>query len=283
MKRLTLYNIIGYTVIVIILVACLRDKSKNTQDKNIMPKSGICAHRGAMNTHPENTIPAFQEAIRLGAHMIEFDVQLSKDGHLVIMHDVTLDRTTNGSGEVRNKTLKELKELDCGSWKSAKFKDVRIPTFEEVLSIMPQNIWLNIHLKGDEELGNATAEALNSVGRIHQGVIACGSAAARGVKRVNKNIMICNMERQGDRTGYIKKTIDSRYPFIQLLKKRNDNNLLNDIKNLRENNVKVNFYFGDTEEEVKELFKMGVDFVLTNQLEEMIEVAKSIGIKPQNY
>jgi glycerophosphoryl diester phosphodiesterase len=57
-----------------------------------LPKRGLCAHRGAMETHPENTIPAFQEAIRLGVHMIEFDIQLTKDSALVIMHDGTVDR-----------------------------------------------------------------------------------------------------------------------------------------------------------------------------------------------
>lgn len=265
------------------LVSCSRDKNNISQDKHLMPKRGICAHRGAMNTHPENTIPAFREAIRLGAHMIEFDVRLSKDGHLVIIHDSSIDRTTNGTGKVNSKTLEELQELDCGSWKSEEYKGTKIPTLEQVLSIMPKNIWLNIHLKGGEELGKATAMTLNSSGRIHQGVIACGSDAARGVKSVNKNILVCNMERQGNRIEYINETIEGKFSFIQLLKKRNDDNLLNSVKRLKKNNVKVNYYFGDTEEEVKELFKMGVDFVLTNQLEEMLEVAKSIGIKPQHY
>jgi len=74
--------------IFLIGIACSQD----------LPQRGICAHRGANNTHPENTIAAFKEAIRLGAHMIEFDVQMSKDSVLVIMHDKTVDRTTNGHG-----------------------------------------------------------------------------------------------------------------------------------------------------------------------------------------
>ena len=272
-----------YILTILFLLSYFALFAQMKNDKIEMPEKGICAHRGAMETHPENTIPAFQEAIRLGAHMIEFDVQLSKDGQLVIIHDSSIDRTTNGTGKVNSKTLEELKELDCGSWKSEKYKGTRIPILEEVLNLMPKNIWLNIHLKGGEELGKATAEILNSSGRIHQGVIACGSDAARGVKSVNKNIMICNMERQGNRTEYIKETIDGKFSFLQLLKKRNDNNLLRDAETLKKNNVKINYYFGDTEEEVKELFKMGVDFVLTNRLEEMLEVAKSIGIMPQNY
>jgi len=60
-----------------------------------MPKRGICAHRGASDTHPENTLAALQQAIALGVQMIEFDVALTKDGKLVLMHDSTINRTTN--------------------------------------------------------------------------------------------------------------------------------------------------------------------------------------------
>ena len=271
--------IVAYILLLPLLVVIAQNKCKIIE----MPERGICAHRGAMNTHPENTIPAFQEAIRLGAHMIEFDVQLSKDGYLVLMHDTTLDRTTNGSGEVKNKTIKEIKELDCGSWKSIEFQGLSVPIFQEALHIMPNNIWLNIHLKGGEELGKATAKALDSMGRTHQGIIACGADAARGVKSINENIMICNMERQSNRTEYVKETIEGKYPFLQLLKKRNDSNLRTDIESLKNNNVTINYYFGDNEDDVKELFKLGIDFVLTNQLEEMLKVAKSIGIKPMNF
>ena len=85
-----------------------------------MPSRGICAHRGASDTHPENTLAAFREAIQLGAHMIEFDVALSKDGQLVLMHDTTVDRTTDGDGPVSELTLAELKKLDAvGSKNSA--------------------------------------------------------------------------------------------------------------------------------------------------------------------
>lgn len=270
-------------IIAIILFPFLSLFAKEKSDKIEMPVKGICAHRGANETHPENTLAAFKEAIRLGAHMIEFDVRMTKDKKLVIMHDKTVDRTTNGSGAVSDLTLKEIKKLDAGTWKSEKFTGEEIPTFKEALAVMPKNIWLNIHLKGGEELGEATAKVLVSEGRIHQGVIACESDAAREVKKINPNIMICNMERQGDREEYIEETINGKFPFIQLLKKRNDSNLKNDIIKLKQNHVEVNYYFGDTKEEVKYLFDMGVDFVLTNRLEEMLEVADSIGVEHYNY
>ena len=110
-----------------------------------MPERGICAHRGASDTHPENTLAAFREAIRLGAAMIEFDVALSADGKLVLIHDSTLDRTTNGTGPVSARTLEQLKTLDAGSWKAKRFAGAKVPTLDEALSMMPETIWLNVH------------------------------------------------------------------------------------------------------------------------------------------
>jgi len=267
-------------IAILFLLPLLALLAQKKNDKIAMPERGVCAHRGAMDTHPENTLSAFEEAIRLGAHMIEFDVRITKDMKLVIMHDATVDRTTDGTGRVSELTLKEIQMLDAGSWKSEVFAGEKVPTFKEALSAMPKNIWLNIHLKGDEELGRATAKVLISEGRLHQGVIACGAEATRGVKTVNSKIRICNMERHGSRVEYVDETIEGKYLFIQLLKKRTDTELVNDIKRLKKNNVKINYYFGDTDEEVKELFEIGVDFVLTNRLSEMIEVAESIGIMP---
>ena len=78
-----------------------------------MPTRGICAHRGASVTHPENTLVALEEAIRLGAHMLEFDVTLTRDEQLVLMHDATVDRTTDGTGPIERLTLEEVKATRC--------------------------------------------------------------------------------------------------------------------------------------------------------------------------
>ena len=247
-----------------------------------LPERGICAHRGANETHPENTLSAFKEAVRLGAQMVEFDVRITKDKKLVIIHDKSVDRTTDGKGLISELTLVEIKELDAGSWKSKEFKGEKAPTLKEALAVFPKNIWLNIHLKGNKELGEATARVLISEGRIHQGVIACGNEAASGVKSVSESILICNMERQSDRNEYVQKTIQKNDPFIQLLKKRNDDRLQDDIAILRKNKVKINYYFGDTESEVKELFILGADFVLTNKLGQMLTVAEQMGINRLN-
>ncbi len=96
----------------------------------------IVGHRGNVKSAPENTIPAFELAIDYGCDLLEIDIRESKDGELVIVHDSTLDRTTNGSGLVSNHTLAEIKQLDAGSWFSDEFKGVRIPTLREALRSM---------------------------------------------------------------------------------------------------------------------------------------------------
>ena len=93
----------------------------------------IVAHRGASGYAPENTVAAFDKAIEMNADFIEVDVQRSKDGKLVIIHDPTVDRTTDGAGKVKDLTLKQLKRLDAGSWKGSQFKGEKIPTFEEII------------------------------------------------------------------------------------------------------------------------------------------------------
>ncbi|WP_188454946.1 glycerophosphodiester phosphodiesterase [Virgibacillus oceani] len=108
----------------------------------------IFAHRGSSGTHPENTFPAFMEAERVGADGIELDVQLTKDNKLVVIHDHTVNRTTNGTGNVRDYTLNELKQLDAGSWFKGDCHDAKIPTLQEVLTWMQHNtLFLNIELK----------------------------------------------------------------------------------------------------------------------------------------
>ena len=93
----------------------------------------IAAHRGASAYAPENTMAAYKLALEMGVVILEIDVQLSKDGIPVVIHDPVLDRTTNGNGRVDNKTLKELKELDIGGWFGQQFSGERLLTLDELL------------------------------------------------------------------------------------------------------------------------------------------------------
>lgn len=91
------------------------------------------AHRGASGYAPENTMPAFDKAVDMKSDLFEIDVQLSEDGEVVVIHDTTVDRTTDGSGKVKDHTLEELRSLDAGSWFGEEFAGEPIPTLDEVL------------------------------------------------------------------------------------------------------------------------------------------------------
>lgn len=95
----------------------------------------VQAHRGYSELYPENTLLAFEEAYKAGADRIETDLALTEDGVVVLMHDRTVDRTTDGSGPVHVLTLEALKQLDAGSWKDPAFADERVPTLEEAIEL----------------------------------------------------------------------------------------------------------------------------------------------------
>jgi glycerophosphoryl diester phosphodiesterase len=107
-------------------------------------------HRGAAGYEPENTIRSFARAVSLGVDMVELDVHICASGELVVIHDESVDRTTDGQGRVADLTLHELKSLDAG-------KCEMIPTLEEVFSAMRGHVGINVELKG---IG--TAEPVNS-------------------------------------------------------------------------------------------------------------------------
>lgn len=110
----------------------------------------IYAHRGSSGTHPENTLAAFKDTAKLPVHGVEFDVHMTKDHELVVIHDETIDRTSNGTGFIKDMTLAELKKFDFGSWFSPKYKQETIPTLREVLYVFKDtHHHLNIELKSD--------------------------------------------------------------------------------------------------------------------------------------
>jgi len=110
----------------------------------------IFAHRGANQVAPENTLPAFQAAVDLGADGVELDVQYTSDGHLVVFHNPSLEKTSDGTGRVTSHTLEELRKLDAGSWFDPKFAGTPIPTLDEVLDLLRGKLLINIELKSLE-------------------------------------------------------------------------------------------------------------------------------------
>jgi glycerophosphoryl diester phosphodiesterase len=244
-----------------------------------MPARGLCAHRGLMATHPENTLPAFREALRLGAHMIEFDVRLTRDGALALMHDAKVDRTTDGEGRFADMTLAELRRLDAGARKDARFAGTRIPTLEETLALMPRNVWLNCHLRTDSaELGAAASRAVEKAGRLHQAFLAARPDAAEAARAAVPGVLLCYMGRQGNTIDYVDFSIARKAAFAQL---RGEGEVdAGQIRLLKQNGVRVNYYEAATPEVARKLFLAGVDFPLVDDVALFLPVARELGIEP---
>lgn len=120
----------------------------------------IIAHRGASAYAPENTIASFQKAVQLKADAIEFDVKLTKDGKMVIIHDQLLERTTNGTGKVIDCTYEELYRLDAGSFFSEEFKGEKIPLLQDVLEQFSDQLLINIEITNYKSVNDGLAEKI---------------------------------------------------------------------------------------------------------------------------
>lgn len=125
-----------------------------------LPQPLIFGHRGASAHAPENTLAAFELALAQNADAIELDVKLSADGHVVVIHDATVDRTTDGHGRVKDLSLAELKALDAGSFFSEKYRGERIPTLEEVFESVGQHTFINVELTNYSTPGDRLVESV---------------------------------------------------------------------------------------------------------------------------
>jgi glycerophosphoryl diester phosphodiesterase len=120
----------------------------------------IFAHRGARRAAPENTLPAFSVALDMEVDGIELDVHLSRDGQLVVIHDFTLDKTTNGSGLVSDYSAADLAALDAGSHFSPDYADVGVPTLAQVLDLVGGDCRINVEIKSMDPEGGPAVEPL---------------------------------------------------------------------------------------------------------------------------
>ena len=128
-----------------------------------MPLPAVIAHRGFSGIAPENTLPALQLAIDSGADMVEFDVRVTKDHQLVVIHDATVERTTNGTGAVSQYTSQELQTLDAGTWFGQAFSGTPVPSFKQVLQLCNGSVYMNIEIKTDEQSAPALDHLVNRV------------------------------------------------------------------------------------------------------------------------
>lgn len=235
---------------------------------NKLPSFTIIAHRGSSSFAPENTISAFNLAIHQHAHAIEFDVMLSADKNPVVIHDHTVDRTTNGNGAVRDMYLADLQALDAGSFFDVQFKDEKIPTLEEVLIQIGGKIFINIELKNlvapFDPLPSITANLVKEYGLEDDVIFSSFNPLAlfkikKSLPKSDTALLIW-----GGLYGRI-----IQHPLIKIIPHKAVhlnyeiiNTKLIDMLHRSERRVLV--YTVDDVNEMKKLYAMGVDGIFTN-------------------
>lgn len=142
----------------------------------------VSGHRGYKAAYPENTLLSFQQAVAAGVHMLELDLRMSKDKQVVIIHDETVDRTTNGSGKVGEMAWEQLQALDAGGWMGPSFAGLKIPSFEQFCQLMLAypHLLLNIEVKPSsdaEEVVDAAIAMLKQFSLYERCVFTCFDAA----------------------------------------------------------------------------------------------------------
>lgn len=229
-----------------------------------------CAHRGDNERAPENTLPAIRAAVERGAAQIEFDVKLTRDGRLLILHDATVDRTTNGRGRLAEMTFAEARALDAGAWFGEGYRGTRIPTLEEVVRAIPAGTLMNIHLDaGSKEVAGAAWRVVKGLGRMRDALWAATEEQTRQLKELEAGVRICNMSRQAELAEYVERTIAMKAEFLQIRDEQGGvpERLGEMVRRLHEHGVKVNYFGAQEEGKIRALAEAGVDYILTDRLE----------------
>ena len=167
------------------------------------------SHRGEHLVRPENTIPAFQEAIRVGADFIEVDVQTTKDGKLVLSHDATVDRCTNGTGRIADMTFEQVEAVDAGVKRGADYAGVKIPTFAEVIDLARGKIGVYVDIK------NASAHDLvdhiDGHGMTRNVVMYCKPSLCKEIQALNPKLKVMP---ESNTTDHVHTLVDLLHPQV---------------------------------------------------------------------
>ncbi len=243
-----------------------------------LPARGVAAHRGGAAEAPENTLAAFRHAASQGVHQVEFDVRQSADGALVVIHDASVDRTTDGSGRVAETSLASLRALNAGGTRTPV---ERIPTLAEALAVLPEDLWINVQVKRGEDIAAEVAEALVAAGRVPQAFVAGGNKAGRSARAVCPELRVCNLARQESRSAYVENAAREGAHFIQFHYLRGP--LEPELaRRAHAAGMRINFCCapGVAPSTLEALFAAGVDFVLVDEPQRALEVARGVGIAP---
>ncbi len=236
----------------------------------------VTAHRGFSGAAPENTWLAFQKAIEIGADMLELDVRFSRDREIVVIHDETVDRTTNGRGKVFDYSLKDLRRLNAGSSFSPQSAPENIPILKEILELAKGKIPVNIEIKNPNESGysildltDRTLEEVKKAGMLSQVIFSCfNPQALERIKEVEPRVWMALLYHE-DWKSVRDVTQEKDYRILNL---RHIYVTENKIKQIHKAGMKVNVYTVNAEEEMKQFIRWDVDGIITNHPDKLIRI-----------
>ncbi|WP_407268843.1 glycerophosphodiester phosphodiesterase [Radiobacillus sp. PE A8.2] len=240
-------------------------------------KSLVYAHRGASKLAPENTMPAFELALEMGADGIETDVQLTKDNIPVLIHDENVRRTTNGTGFVQDYTLRELQKLDAGSWFSKKYKNSRIVSLDEFLAwIKNTNMLINLELKNNvidyKDIEKIVYDRIVAYNLVFRTVISCfNPKSIERWKDIDKNMATAFLTSQKIK-GLIPFTEELGATGLHIRYRLLNNNL---IKQCHEQELAVRVYTVNRPSQIMRCFKLGCDAIITDVPQVALEYRKT--------
>ncbi|QWU07019.1 glycerophosphodiester phosphodiesterase [Heyndrickxia coagulans] len=268
MKRIFFISIV--CIFVFNLVGCSSAVAKKEKKETL-----IIAHRGADDRAPEETMPAFRLAVNEKADYIELDLRETKDNKLILMHDPTLDRTTNGKGDVTRYSLKQIKKLDAGSWFGKKYKGQRILTLEELINQYGSktNYFIETRRVGNElKMEEPLIRLLNKKGLIKKKKVMIESFSARSLEKIHKldrSVPLVQLTLFKNKKDFTDQKIREWRKYavgIGLDAKLADKKL---IQKMHQNHLKVYVFFFDSKKEKaeqKRVVEDGADGVFTNHL-----------------
>ena len=240
----------------------------------------ICAHRGFSAAGPENSLSALAAAVALGADEIEFDVWSTTDGEFVISHDEDLERLSDGTGKVRDKTLAELMALDFGSKSGERFAGLKVAKLEDVLKMLSCHVVMNLHLKtpkGSEEPYDE-GQLRKLLGLIHKYdcekhlyIMSGNDTVLKQLRSLAPKLMLCC---GGGNAPYeiVERAIEIGCQKVQLMKRFFDPAM---IEKAHAQGIRCNMYWSDSQEETQRFLELGIDTILTNELLHVFSVIKS--------
>lgn len=228
---------------------------------SVLDSVQICAHRGSSVRAPENTLESVELAIEELADYVEIDVQLTKDGEVVLLHDPSLERTTGEKKKIWEVTFSELEALDAGGWHSEEYAGTRIPTLEEVLKVCKGKIIMNIEIKGDkhnEGIEDKVVELIEKYDMEKQCVVTSMSySSLKKVKERNSKI----------KTGFITAMIygniyDRKY--VDFLSLKSVFVTETTVQNAHSKGKEVYVWTVNSEMELERMKNLGVDNIITD-------------------